>query len=219
MSALLQDYAAVVGEDVIDQLLQLAEPLKGKKVVHINSTRAGGGVAEILHEARATTASSAWMRSGKSFPAKTSSTNAPSCSITRSRAGQRCLPESLKQAYEETNAQCAEEHHALLRDADAVFIHDPQPAALLPHIHDRRGKWIWRCHIDVSHPQRQIWRYLSRFVAGYDASVFSLADFAQMLPHPVYLIPPSIDPLSEKNRELPEKEIPASCTASTRTGR
>lgn len=88
-----------------------------------------------------------------------------------------------------------------------MFIHDPQPAALLNYTPNRKGKWIWRCHIDVSRPYRPIWKYLRQFVENYDASIWSLAEFAQPLPHPMYLIPPSIDPLSEKNMDLSESEI------------
>ena len=72
---------------------------------------------------------------------------------------------------------------------------------------NRRGKWIWRCHIDVSRPYRQVWNYLRQWVAPYDASIFSLAAFAQPLSHNVYIIPPSIDALSEKNIELTDDEI------------
>lgn len=75
---------------------------------------------------------------------------------------------------------------------------------LLPR---RQGKWIWRCHIDIHRPYRPVWRYLRNFVCGYDASVFSLPAFAQPLPHPQYIIPPSIDPLSDKNIELSDAEI------------
>ncbi|MGA2193494.1 MAG: glycosyltransferase, partial [Nitrospirota bacterium] len=88
-----------------------------------------------------------------------------------------------------------------------VFVHDPQPAPLLRYCPKRRGKWIWRCHIDASQPYRPVWNYLRRFVIGYDTSVFSLAEFAQILPHIQYIIPPSIDPLSEKNIELSEEEV------------
>jgi len=90
-----------------------------------------------------------------------------------------------------------------------VFIHDPQPLPLLRYCPNRKGKWIWRCHIDLSHPYRPVWRYLRKFVEDYDASIFSLADFAQQLPHNLYLIPPSIDPLSEKNMELDATEVTA----------
>jgi trehalose synthase len=76
----------------------------------------------------------------------------------------------------------------------------------------RKGsKWVWRCHIDASHPNRQVWKYLRGFVAGYDASIFSLADFAQALPHDQYLIAPSIDPLAEKNIELDDEEVRSIC--------
>jgi trehalose synthase len=101
----------------------------------------------------------------------------------------------------------AEELRPVLEDADIVFIHDPQPLPLLKHFPNRKGKWIWRCHIDLSHPYRPIWKYLKNFAANYDASIFSLADFAQPLPHTQYLIAPSIDPLSDKNKDLPEEEI------------
>lgn len=204
---MLSAYAAVVGDDVIDHLRQLAAPLKGMKVVHVNSTRQGGGVAEILNwliplqhelgmEAR-------WeVISGKNefYQCTKQFHNALQGHPT-------FIAEGLLKAYEATNRDAAEELGPLLNDADMVFIHDPQPAALLKHFPQRKGKWIWRCHIDASHPYRPVWKYLRGLVAGYDASIFSLADFVQMLPHPVYLIPPSIDPLSEKNMELGHEEI------------
>lgn len=204
---MLSDYAGVVGEDVIDHLKQLAATLKGMKVVHVNSTRQGGGVAEILSwliplqcelgmEARweVISGKNAFYQCTKHFH-------------NALQGNPALIAESLLKAYEETNRNAAEELGPVLRDADMVFIHDPQPAALLRHFPARKGKWIWRCHIDASHPYRPVWKYLRGLVAGYDASIFSLADFVQMLPHPVYLIPPSIDPLSEKNMELGHEEI------------
>jgi trehalose synthase len=103
----------------------------------------------------------------------------------------------------------AEELRPLLEEADIVFIHDPQPVPLLGLCPYRKGKWIWRCHIDISHPYRPVWKYLRNYIAGYDASIFSLASFSQELPHREYLIPPSIDPLSEKNIEINAEEIKA----------
>ena len=88
-----------------------------------------------------------------------------------------------------------------------VFIHDPQPAPLITHFPDRKGKWIWRCHIDLSHPYRPVWRYLRQHLVDYDASIFSLDAFAQPMPHRVFLIPPSIDPLSAKNLPLDSETI------------
>ncbi len=83
------------------------------------------------------------------------------------------------------NAQAMQDE---LQDADYVFIHDPQPVAIARQLCKRRGRWIWRCHIDVSRPYRQVWKFLRDFIREYDASVFSLPAFAQPLPHPQYVI-------------------------------
>ena len=115
------------------------------------------------------------------------------------------------EAYMETNRRNAERLRPILEEADYVFIHDPQPAALLNLMPERKGKWVWRCHIDVSAPNRSVWRFVKKQVEGYDASIFSLPDFAQPLPHPQYLITPSIDPLSEKNITLSRAEVVRTC--------
>lgn len=209
MGKLLERYIEIVGSDVIDHLRQLAEPLQGLKVVHVNSTREGGGVAEILH----------WLVPFKqelglqaSWEVVSGESEFYQCTKSFHNALQGnavTIPESLLRAYEKTNEDNAERLRQQLEEADFVFIHDPQPAPLLKWCPQRRGKWVWRCHIDVSRPYRNVWKYLRQFVAGYDASVWSLADFAQPLPHPLYLIAPSINPLSQKNRELYPDEVKA----------
>lgn len=205
--SLLDDYTKVVGEDVIDHLHQLAAHLKGRTVVHVNSTRLGGGVAEILAKlvplSRELEIDATWeVITGESdfFECTKGFHNAL-------QGNRLMIGERLLQAYEATNAANADRLRPQLQEADFVVIHDPQPAALIRHFPERRGKWIWRCHIDASHPYRPVWKYLRNIVASYDASVFSLAAFAQNLPHPEYIIPPSIDPLSEKNIELPQDEV------------
>ena len=205
--AMLESYAVHTGEAVIDQLRQLTEPLRGKQIVHVNSTRSGGGVAEILHKLlplteelgidtrwEVITGEEEFYRCTKGFH------NA----LQGNRAN---VPDHLLRVYEETNADNAERLRPVLEEADVVFIHDPQPAALLSHMPGRKGRWVWRCHIDASRPYRHVWRYLRDFVSGYDASIFSLPAFAQPLSHTQYIIPPSIDPLSEKNAELPPEEV------------
>ncbi len=207
MSVLLEEYARIVGEDVIDQLRQLAVRLQGMKVVHLNSTREGGGVAEIL----------SWL-----IPLKCElGLNTVWETITGEQEFYQCTKmfhnalqgypaapsESLLEAYERTNGENAERMRDLLQNADFVIIHDPQPAPLLGLFPHRRGKWVWRCHIDLSRPFRPVWRYLRRHVEGYDASIWSLSQFAQPIEHPMYLIPPSIDPLSPKNIELESEEV------------
>ena len=209
MSSALDRYAEICGPNVIDQLRQLVVPLKGIKVIHVNSTRKGGGVAEIL---------------AKLVPLKKELGIDVSWEVIDGDAdffkctkgfhnalqGNKVeIPKSLLNNYEQTNRRNSEELRKKLENADIVFIHDPQPAPLLEYCTERKGKWIWRCHIDASRPYRPIWKYLRNFVSGYDASIFSLAAFAQPLPHVEYLIAPSIDPLSDKNIELDRSEIEA----------
>jgi trehalose synthase len=122
------------------------------------------------------------------------------------------ISEELLQHYEAVNAENFESLKGLLQEADVVFVHDPQPAPLLKYCQARRGKWIWRCHIDASRPFRPVWKYLQKFIREYDASIYSLSAFAQPMPHPLYIIPPSIDPLSDKNIALDTAEIQGVCT-------
>lgn len=204
---LIDDYAPIVGEDVIHHIREISAPLRGLKVVHVNSTKIGGGVAEILDrivplmmelgiEARweVIKGEEKFYECTKSFHNVLQGKYAP-------------ISDLLLRAYELTNQENAEALRSVLEDADMVFIHDPQPLPLLKWIPNRRGKWLWRCHIDLSHPYRPIWKYLREFAIGYDASIFSLADFAQPLPHTQYLVPPSIDPWSDKNIELTPRDI------------
>ena len=209
MSGLLEKYVPIVGAEVIDHLRHLAEPLRGSRVVHVNSTREGGGVAEIL----------SWLIPFKqelgletSWEVIEGDPEFYQCTKSFHNGLQGApvaIPPGQLAAYEQTNRDNAERLRGLLSEADFVFIHDPQPAPLLQFCPERRGKWVWRCHIDLSRPHRAVWKYLRDWVGSYDASIWSLADFAQPLPHPLYLIAPSIDPLSQKNRDLYPGEVDA----------
>jgi len=209
--SILESYVQVCGEEVITQLRQLAAPLKGKRIIHVNSTAVGGGVAEILTKLvplmRDLDLDVAWevIKGDEDFF---------QCTKSMHNALQGnpvpISPQHLSH-YQAVNADNADQLRHTLQPADYVFIHDPQPAALLSHMPQRQGKWIWRCHIDVSHPYRPVWKVLRDHIAPYDASIFSLATFAQALPHPEYIIPPSIDPLSDKNIDLEPQEIQSIC--------
>lgn len=207
MESLLEQYAHIVGNEVIDHLRQLANPLKGVKILHVNSTKEGGGVAEILNRLiplkRELGIDAEWeiIIGEKEFYQCTKK-------MHNSLQGDRDdISSSLLTIYENTNLQNFERLKEKLEEADVVFIHDPQPAAFLHFCKERKGRWVWRCHIDVSHPYRPVWKYLREYIKDYDASIWSLSAFAQPFSHPLYLIPPSIDPLSDKNIELSEKEI------------
>jgi len=203
----LDFYADIVGHEVIDHLYQLSSLLKNIKVIHVNSTRKGGGVAEILEKLIPL---SQELGIDTKWEVITGNERFFRCTKSMHNALQGNLldiSDELLKVYEETNAQNAEQLRPALEEADVVFIHDPQPAALLKFCPKRKGKWVWRCHIDISRPYRPVWKYLRNFIKDYNASIFHLADFAQPLPHPLYLIPPSIDPLSEKNKELEKEEV------------
>jgi len=206
MSRMIDKYAAVTGPAVIEQLKQLARPLKGMRVVHVNSTRVGGGVAEILHKMIPLMNDLGIQTSWEVIEGNDDFYACTKMMHNAIQGNQLKIPERLLDVYEKTNQQNAEQLQGTLRDADVVFIHDPQPAAILNQIDDRKGKWVWRCHIDANKPLRSVWKYLRNHIQHYDASIFSLAAFAQPLPHPIFLIPPSIDPLNDKNMELPEEE-------------
>jgi trehalose synthase len=203
----LQDYVPSVGEAILDQLRQLASDLVGMRLIHVNSTKIGGGVAEIL----------SWMvplmrELGLDATWEVINGNGGFFNATKMfHNGLQGKPVKLTEtdlkSYMMTNEENAERLRPALQEADVVIIHDPQPAALVKLCPDRKGKWIWRCHIDVSHPHRPVWKYLREFLTEYDASVFSMPSFARSLGIPQFLIAPSIDPLSDKNRELGQKEI------------
>jgi trehalose synthase len=200
--SLLDDYRKAVPRGTIDLLKCLAEQVKGKRVLHVNSTKVGGGVAEILRSLMPLL-----QDVGLDARWEVISGNEEFFTTTKAfhnalQGQEQHLSQRMLQNYIEVNRENA---RRLSFDADYVVIHDPQPAAL-GESRLSKGKWIWRCHIDISRPQWKVWTFLRQFVAKYDAAIFSLPRFAQRLPIPQYLIYPSIDPLSDKNRELSEME-------------
>lgn len=207
MSVPLSSYEEIVGRPALAQLRRLGETLAGLRVVHVNSTREGGGVAEILE----------WMVPlmrdlGLDAAWEVIEGTPRFFEITKSvHNGLQGKPVDLSlkdwKIYQDVNARNMERLRSTLAEADLVVVHDPQPAFLLPLCPERRGKWIWRAHIDISAPFRRVWKALRLVVEKYDASIFSLNEFAQPLPHPQYLVPPSIDPLGEKNRPLEPPEL------------
>ncbi|MFQ5960042.1 MAG: glycosyltransferase [Candidatus Methylomirabilales bacterium] len=199
----LEDYRDVAPPGTVDLLYRLSEQVKGKSLLNINSTRFGGGVAEILNrlvpllnELGVKTTWDVIQGSDEFFAATKGFHNAL-------QGGEQEISERMYEAYVECNRENAKR---MLFDADMILIHDPQPAALVD-FGPRVGKWVWRCHLDISDPARRVWRFLRNYVVKYDAAIFSLPTFAQKLPIPQFLVYPSIDPLSDKNRELSRREV------------
>lgn len=207
MNGLLEEFAKIAGQDAVDQLTQLVHPLKGMKIVHVNSTQIGGGVAEILSQMiplmHALGLDVKWeiVVGDEGFFHCTKQFHNALQGVNIGITAQDFFH------YESINKGNAERLRESLNEADVVFIHDPQPVSLIESFPDRKGKWIWRCHIDASKPVRSVWKYLKNYIRQYDAAIFSLAEFTHPLPIPMFLILPSIDPLSEKNCELNPSDL------------
>ncbi|MFZ5800215.1 MAG: glycosyltransferase [Candidatus Omnitrophota bacterium] len=198
----LEGYAPIVGQAVIDDLRLLAERLKGRVVQHINSTAVGGGVAEILNRMvpllRELGVDTRWdlIKGGERFFEVTKKFH------NALHGRQEEITARDFEVFMETSNKNLEEVNIY---GDIVFIHDPQPIAM---IRKKSGnKWIWRCHVDVSSTAQKVWDFLAGFIKDYDAAVFSAPGFSQQIPIRQFLISPSIDPLSDKNRELPQEII------------
>ena len=198
----LQDYIPIVGQQVIDDLRLLAGKLKGKVIQNVNSTAVGGGVAEILNRLvpllQELGVDAHWdvIKGGEQFFEVTKKFHNLLHGIKEK------IDKKDFDIFLETSQKNIEEMNIY---GDVVFIHDPQPIALIKNKKD--NKWIWRCHVDVSNPHKRVWEFLRDFIVQYDAAVFSAPSFSQELPIRQFLISPSIDPLSDKNRELSESEI------------
>jgi trehalose synthase len=198
----LDDYREVVSRGTVDFLKRMAEQVNGRKILHVNSTKLGGGVAEMLR-------SHIPLLQDVGIDARwqTISGTEEFFNITKSfhnalQGQEQHFSEQMFQEYLQINRENARH---LSFDADYVVIHDPQPAALIES-RSTQNKWIWRCHIDISRPLWKVWGFLRRFVVRYDAAVFSLPRFAQRIPIPQLLIYPAIDPMSDKNRDLTSQE-------------
>jgi trehalose synthase len=195
----LENYAEVVGAGEIEELRALARPLRGRGIEMINSTAVGGGVAEILNRlvplAEELDLGIRWdvMKGAEEF-----------FDVTKSfHNALHGAPYHPKPKDFEIFLSHNERNRASLPlDAEFVVIHDPQPAALIDARQPSLNHWVWRCHIDLSHPNRAVWDFLEKFVSRYDAAMFSSPEFSRQLPIPQYLFYPAIDPLSEKNSPL-----------------
>ncbi|HKD72310.1 MAG TPA: glycosyltransferase [Candidatus Acidoferrum sp.] len=195
----LDDYSGVVGAGEIDEMRALAKPLSGRTVQMVNSTAVGGGVAEMLNRlvplAEELGLNIRWevMTGGDDFFEVTKA-------FHNALHGEPYHPEpahfEIFRAYNEQNVK------RIPLDAEFVIIHDLQPAGLIEARQQKAGRWIWRCHIDLSHPNPSVWSFLESYVSQYDGAIFSSPQFARQLPIPQHLFYPAIDPLSEKNREL-----------------
>ncbi len=206
MPTFLDSYRGVVGSEVVDELVQLAGRVQHRRLQHVNSTAVGGGVAELLTRMvplfRELGIETSWdvIEGNEAFFAVTKAFH------NALHGAQETITEEMLDVYRATQEMNLRD---LGQMGDFVVIHDPQPAGLIARKKESGGNWLWRCHIDVSTPDPAVWNFLRPYVEQYDGSIYSMPEFSQELPIPQFMVPPSIDPLSDKNRELTEDEITA----------
>jgi trehalose synthase len=204
----LDDYEPIVGRPELDELRFLAQRLRGKTVKMVNSTAVGGGVAEILNRLiplmNELEVPTKWevITGGNDFFEVTkgfhNALHGGEYNVTKDVL-------DIFMMYNEQNRQ------RMSFDEDLFVIHDPQPAGLIKSRQNTRGKWIWRCHIDLSNPHPDVWGFLRPIIDQYDAAIFSSPSFARQLEIPQYLFYPCIDPLSEKNKDIDESFVQKVC--------
>lgn len=200
----LEDFEKLIGAEAVERIRKKAEPLKGLHVVNVNSTYYGGGVAELL-SSMSLLMNSVGIKTGWRIIQ-----GAPDFfSITKKmhnalQGDEINLSDRKMEIYEEIIYENAVRNH--LESHNLVIIHDPQPLPMINH-YKKNGPWIWRCHIDLTKPNKELWEYLAPTIEKYDAVVFSLKEYAQNIKTPQVFFMPAIDPFKIKNRELSEEEI------------
>ena len=201
---MISEYAGIAPKGDLVLLQRMGECLQGKHFLHVNSTREGGGVAEILHRMIPLLS-----QLGVTARWEVIEGDARFYDMTKK------VHNALQGKPETITDEMWEHHHAVNQEnakrldleADAVLIHDPQPAPLIEFRGD--GRWLWRCHIDLSNPYDPVCDRLMQYCSRYDSAIFSVAKFARHMSIDEFIVPPSIDPVSDKNRELTAEEIAA----------
>ncbi|MFK0246049.1 glycosyltransferase [Amycolatopsis azurea] len=206
----IESYRSVVPDQIMDPLLETARDLRGARVLHLSATPYGGGVSELLRSAVPL-----YNDLGVRTTWKIIGGNPPFFAVTKKlhNALQGESRKPLTREDQDLYERTAETNAAELRSDpqfggyDFVFVHDPQPSAVLSFLDKGSASWIWRCHIDTSAPSATAWDYLKTFLAGYDATVFTMSQFVppDLAPERVDIIPPAIDPLSPKNMSLDDR--------------
>ncbi|TET87361.1 MAG: glycosyltransferase [Dehalococcoidia bacterium] len=207
----LEAYAPIVGEEKVERLYRVAERLKGLKLLELNATAQGGGVAEMLYSSipflNELGIEAEWkiICGPKEYYESTKSLH----NLLQGMKGS-FTPE-MEQTYLCTLEECGRAN-LIDYNPDVVLIHDPQPLGLIRYLEKPGRAWLWRCHIDIEEETLEanpgLWDFITRLVERYDAAIVSAAHYvASRWPLPKFIIPPFIDPLSEKNREMTQEEI------------
>jgi trehalose synthase len=196
------DYEPLIGAESVDRISRKARDLRDLHIVNVNSTYYGGGVAEIL-SSLTLLMNSAGIKTGW----RVIQGRPDFFSITKKmhnalQGGNINFSDLKRDIYEEVVFENAARIHL---DHDVVIVHDPQPLPLIAH-YRKKAPWVWRCHVDLSHPDPEVLAYLTQFIESYDAVVLSLPEYAQKVTAPQRFMMPAINPFSVTNRDLSAEE-------------
>ena len=185
----------------MDEIRALAEPLAGRRVLHLSATAFGGGVAEINYTLVPLMQDAGLEVEWRIIRGADDFFNVTKTIHNALQGNPQGLSESHQEIfgrYQELNAR------DLTADYDFIIVHDPQPVGLIDHFPDSKAQWIWRGHIDFSAPNQEVLEFLLPSIARYDATIFHLPEYAPRAPGlpPAYIWPPAIDPLAPKNMAL-----------------
>jgi trehalose synthase len=197
----LSSYEGVVDASIMEQLRAVARDLRGVRVLHINATPYGGGVSELLRSSVPLYNDLGMIADWKIISGDTRFFEVTKKMHNGLQGGDLSLSAEEQDHYREISKTNAT---ALTEEYDVVFVHDPQPAGILPFHGRNHAQWIWRCHIDTGEPNAEIWRFCSQFLQDYDAAIFTMQEFVppDFPVERIDIIPPAIDPLSPKNLAL-----------------
>jgi trehalose synthase len=199
----ISDYIESAGEEAVEHLRRLAAPLRGLRVLHVNATPRGGGVAEILNSLAPLQQSLGLDSRWQAIVAEPAFFEVTKKMHNGMQGAPVTLSDEEKRTYCTWQKRIADQ---LPDDVDVMVIHDPQPLGVMQESdHRTHAHWIWRLHIDSSHPNPHVWSFLRPMLDGYDAAVFTMAQFAppDVPADLVHIIAPAIDPLTIKNRPMP----------------
>ena len=199
----IYDYAPLVGRETVERLAKRAEELRDFHIVNISSTYYGGGVAELLSSLTLLLNASGIRTGWRVIQGRPDFFSVTKKMHNALQGAEINLTEQKREIYEEVVFENAMRMHL---DHDLVIVHDPQPLPLIRHFR-KKAPWIWRCHVDLSCPNPDLWAYLAPFIESYDAVVMSLPEYAQKLNVPQRFIMPAINPFSTTNKELSPDDI------------
>ena len=205
----LADYTHIVGRDLVAEIRELAEPLKGARVVHVSATAFGGGVSEILYTLVPLMKDAGLEVEWQVIYGREEFFNATKLMHNALQGAPEDLTEEQWDVWHRYNEMNARE---LVGGWDVCLIHDPQPAALYTLVPEKSRAWLWRCHIDMSHPNPDTMSRLLPYIAPYPLALFHLEDYVPVgMNGKVRIVPPAIDPLAPKNMALSPEDAAYVC--------